>query len=295
MYCCSVKTAPAFAISILTGNSPRPGSLNANSLPHRQAVVHSVYRKTVNVLYDGTLLSLQAADTVLSPISLITPLSAAEISALPVSEGERVAIDTANCKIQDLTFAPKLSPGELDCLTKRLEAVLSKSEASGFADTVVRSRAETRMRAAAEAIRRNRFPDAAEELTGLIGLGGGLTPGGDDFLCGVLAAIRLLDASEPSAKLPDAAAEAHEAVTPVRIFADCLKAQIRLHLQDTNSISSAFLSCALLDQFSFPVVHLPQAASAEEIRSAFSAVGHSSGFDTLAGIYFLLTQGRSFS
>ena len=70
-------------------------------------------------------------------------------------------------------------------------------------------------------------------LCHLIGLGIGLTPSGDDFLCGFLAGLRLSDGSS--------------------VFLPFLEQHILHTLDRTNEISAAFLRCAVLGQFSAPV------------------------------------------
>jgi len=112
----------------------------------------------------------------------------------------------------------------------------------------------------------------AAQLAALLGLGIGLTPSGDDFLCGMLAGSILAGRQrEP--------------------FFLALRAEIAAGLSQTNDISAAFLQCALDGQFSEPVLALtkpePEAA---RIAESFSKIGHSSGFDTLCGIVFCLRQ-----
>ena len=53
---------------------------------YRQGVVHSIYRKTINLLMGTHLLSLQAADSPKSPLSLITTCTAEEMKMLPVKK-----------------------------------------------------------------------------------------------------------------------------------------------------------------------------------------------------------------
>lgn len=113
------------------------------------------------------------------------------------------------------------------------------------------------------------YEGAAAELSGLIGLGIGLTPSGDDFLCGVLAGFILSGRTN------------HPLFSPLRL-------KIRENLMGTNDISRAFLQCALEYNFSKPIKELPGAASAGDICRAFEEIGHSSGMDTLCGVLFCL-------
>ena len=113
--------------------------------------------------------------------------------------------------------------------------------------------------------------DIPEGAVSLIGLGPGLTPSGDDFLCGVLVALRTLKR--------DAAA-------------DGLAAWIQRHAPAlTNSISLAHLSAACDGEALEPVhrgLHaILDNSGDDEIEAALedlSAVGHSSGWDAFSGV-----------
>lgn len=114
------------------------------------------------------------------------------------------------------------------------------------------------------------FYEMADCLCHLIGLGIGLTPSGDDFLCGFLAGLRLSDGSS--------------------VFLPFLEQHILHTLDRTNEISATFLRCAVLGQFSAPVHLLTDPdVTARQIYLAFSSIGHSSGIDTLCGIYIAFT------
>ena len=113
--------------------------------------------------------------------------------------------------------------------------------------------------------------EITKELAHLIGLGIGLTPSGDDFLTGILAGLILCDQDQSP-------------------FALKLKEEVPKHLQDTNDISRAFLSCALKGQFSQTIKILQEHPDidAAGLQENFLKIGHSSGIDTLCGIYFYL-------
>lgn len=131
--------------------------------------------------------------------------------------------------------------------------------------------------AAADAIRSSRaayrdgdLTASADHLIRLIGLGIGLTPSGDDFLCGVLAGLTLCGTEQDP-------------------FLGILRDRIARNLNRTNTISAAFLSSAARGCFSEPVLQLSEFPAGEEIRRQFQAIGHSSGFDTLCGVLFGLS------
>ena len=110
---------------------------------------------------------------------------------------------------------------------------------------------------------------------GLIGLGGGLTPAGDDFLVGVLAVLRWLDCREWEARL---------------------SSEIARRLGKTTLISSAFLDRALEGEFSQPVLDLFEAIGNDSEAvlapavSRLCTVGHTSGSDLLGGVLWTLNQ-----
>ena len=311
--------------------------------------VHSVYRKTINLNLNGQLLALQAKDSPLSPISLITGLSSDEMEQLGIAAGDSVRIQDSEIRIgrtvcfylalDSLTdlklycdFAvtePSSNPSHeshklqweqsLETLESQcLKALCSRSAGSfellfsdpGKARTIpFLAVAEQRLKDTLYHLEQKQWEEAAQVLVRLIGLGLGLTPGGDDFLCGILAGLILCRMKNPASEketIPEvltlcrtinsASAETVQYINsdfrPSRIsnhpFALALETQIRNHLCDTNDISAAFLRCALDGQFSLAVNRLPSLKSASEILSVFSEIGHSSGTDTLCGIYYIL-------
>ncbi|MFR6218675.1 MAG: DUF2877 domain-containing protein [Enterocloster bolteae] len=58
---------------------------------------------------------------------------------------------------------------------------------------------------------------------------------------------------------------------------------------DTNDISRAFLDCSVQHHFSLAVNSLTDLPSADRILNVFSAIGHSSGIDTLCGVAYGLS------
>lgn len=259
-------------------------------------VVHSVYRKTINLRFGSSLLALQAKDSPLSPISLITMLTEQEMSELPVSAGQPVRLQKNEIHIPGtgLVFCPNtaetvqtdLAPVRecsLPSLTSAICSVLKHSSKSGFLrlffpqetsgqldEQLVLSAARNDLDACTQDVLLFHYTTAAYSLSRLIGLGIGLTPSGDDFLCGVLAGFILRGISNHP-------------------FAVEVRQQIQQKLYETNDISRAFLQCALLGQFSEAVCSLTDAPVPAQLSAAFHAIGHSSGMDTLCGILYILT------
>jgi hypothetical protein len=114
-----------------------------------------------------------------------------------------------------------------------------------------------------------RVPTTAslEPVAGLIGLGPGLTPSGDDFLTGALAILDALAERQAHAALAHAIAAAPRGLTSP--LSDCLlRAAAAGHVGET-------LCCAISAVIS---------GAAETAVAAIRHVGHSSGWDMLAGV-----------
>lgn len=263
--------------------------------------VHSVYKKTINIQLGQHLLALQQAASPLSPISLLTDMEEGAMDKLSIHPGQPVQIRGRKIEISrpgymasgftasflyepegiyDSKLAsppPGFSRTELEA---RILSVLGASNAGGFCPLLVSSQkaeeydlvlqsASKRTAACAHLLDQDMYKEAASILAEVLGLGIGLTPSGDDFLCGVLAGLIFCN----------------QAAHP---FALELARQIRARLYDTNDISRAFLNCALDSHFSKAVSTLSLLPSAEDILESFSAIGHSSGMDTLCGIAYAL-------
>lgn len=67
----------------------------------------------------------------------------------------------------------------------------------GKRNSLILAAAGNRILQCSECLEQHLYGDAAKHLAGLIGLGIGLTPSGDDFLCGVLAGL-ILRGGKPS-------------------------------------------------------------------------------------------------
>lgn len=257
--------------------------------------VHSVYRKTINLNMGTHLVALQAAESPLSPISLITNLNQAEMQRLPVHSGDPVTTDGHHLKIFSnnipvifdlkrmsvfdsfLTDKPVILP-----LSDIKEALLlaqsgglselftekKQKASSDFGKEAFLAVAKKRLEDTRTLLHKTLYEEACDPLVGMLGLGIGLTPSGDDFLCGVLAGLLFSGHWEHP-------------------FARTLRMKLSRHLGDTNDISRAFLSCSLQRHFSRPVKELPLSEDPHHILSLFGQIGHSSGIDTLCGIYFI--------
>ena len=244
----------------------------------RKATVHSVYRNTINVTVNGKLLAFQTANSPVSPISLITNLDSESMGNLSLKPGDKISFSRKNAIIVDLAPKQPIDHPTRHELYKKFTRIITQSETGGFElifqisskvdQDFILSAAETKIHQVHRFCDKNQFPQAAEKLCELIGLGIGLTPSGDDFLCGVLAGL-YIQGKEFSE------------------FAYCLRNSIKKNLHRTNEISAAFLSCAMDGHFNHAVNELWKNPSTEQISEMFHEIGHSSGMDTLCGIYFV--------
>ena len=90
--------------------------------------IHSVYRKTINILTDQGLLALQAAGSPLSPISLITELSGNELQLLPVSKGDLVYFHENLLEIAGAQDRCRFSYEKADIYNLEVSSSLSRAE-----------------------------------------------------------------------------------------------------------------------------------------------------------------------
>jgi hypothetical protein len=106
----------------------------------------------------------------------------------------------------------------------------------------------------------------------LVGLGPGLTPAGDDLLCGALLALHAIDQAALARDL-------YAAIDEVAPFA-------------TTPLSAACLRAAAEGQSSEPlhetIVALLANASVARPLEAVARIGHTSGWDALAGAVLVL-------
>lgn len=267
-------------------------------------MVHSVYRHTVNLLFGTQIVALQTADSPVSPISILLPVTDPELQSLGLAPGDPCragggvfSITNKDWKTLWVRFGPeteirktRLLPGgkaagrRQDVLLRSAHQILSEHPL-GLApavlstqypdDLVLRSAQKTLLRVQHRILEED-WNGAAKLLCSLLGLGGGLTPSGDDFLTGVLAGLQYLDPDHP--------------------LQTALADELRFRLLDpatTNIISAAFLQCAAAGHFSSAILAFFERTgdtgdALDTAAGRFLAIGHSSGVDSLSGIAFVL-------
>jgi hypothetical protein len=127
-----------------------------------------------------------------------------------------------------------------------------------------------------EGVRAGSLEGARAAAARLVGLGPGLTPAGDDFLCGFVVAARCRAAARP-ARAPLLAR-----------FAGALGGL----LDRTTDLSAAFLGDAIAGRAFRPLAALAEAcagAPGSDVNGAIlrlAAIGHSSGLDAATGFFY---------
>jgi len=286
----------------------------APNAENNRLYVHSVYERTINLMLDGQLAALQTEGSPLSPISIILPLDETGLRALDIKKGDNVTIDGEIIKIGNNEFSLRSISETFDThltgdylpqpLTDITISLIRNSNRGGFSslvlsdktpDDLALSYAKNKLNEAeamCNLIKSNQETDKTtmqtkqvklcETLSNLIGVGTGLTPSGDDFITGILSTF---------AAFPDCFD--YELVK-------CLRSKLHNKRDNTNEISRAFLGCALNGHYSKPVIELYKSIcsagnpSTEQVSqetltrllNSFCEIGHTSGIDTLAGIFW---------
>jgi Protein of unknown function (DUF2877) len=245
--------------------------------PHEAGSVHSVFDRVLNLAWhDGHLLTLQG------PGRLVAPF-AAELTGLPGSGvlaggcvrrlDDMLALDGLTVDWRAAVAADTAMPKGAAAGNAMLSGVLSEcsAPAAPALSSVTGLRARARI---AEGLSRH-LPDLfIEGVCGLVGLGEGLTPAGDDCVVGVLAVIH---------RLAPAWLRQHPWIA-ASIAARAAAA--------TTTIAGEFLTHGLAGRFAEPVIELLTGCTADTIERAAARLlrmGATSGADTLVGVRLALS------
>jgi len=242
--------------------------------PPEAGHVHSVFARALNILwYDNRLLALHGPGPLAAPF-------AASLSCLPTAERVLPGAPVRRLNGQILFGALAVAWGGSASVDTRLPPT---NEPPGILASVVPplailptgaclspSHGLRAQRLVAEGIECHKVTSFLEGACGLIGLGEGLTPSGDDFLVGVLAVLHRFDHAWLAAHHPEIRG---------RIAAAAQK--------DTTTVGREFILHALEGSFSESVLRLLTAVSGFEARCAainLRTMGATSGAATLYGI-----------
>lgn len=239
--------------------------------------VHSVFTRAVNLSWhDGGLLTLQA------PGALAAPFAAA-LARMPATDaihpgvrvrrcGDALVLRGVGVRWRGATLTNTAMRGSPGAPPPALAGLMDGCHGqSGRALwSPIGHRARSRL---AEGLRRRHVETFLDGAFGLIGLGEGLTPAGDDCLVGALAVIHRFDG-------PWLAAHPE------------IEASVRQRAWDgTTAVAREFVVHALTGHFAESIVDLLAADSVAAARwgaTRLLGVGATSGCDTLLGIRLAL-------
>lgn len=254
--------------------------------------VRAVFDRVVNLepLHGGAI-ALQTGKTAFTPLSVEVDRAGLEELKWAATDG-RVELSFGCGQVLDcrITPRPASKPAQwVDLLRKAVFLLAKDTSLAPAADEriwqihrgptgPVQERARVILRKALHLLRERRYVECAEILSGLCGLGNGLTPSGDDFLLGILAVCSFWPGEQAVA------------------LRYALSEPLRKAYWDTTWLSRAFLDCALEEEFSLPVHRVLDAEGATELLGAVAeagAFGHTSGSDILGGILWMVKAAQS--
>ncbi len=231
--------------------------------------VHSIFERALNLLWDdGRLVTLQVVGPLVAPFAAaVSRLPRDVMESMPALRRDLhidlgdVLLDAEGAVPVDVRMAPEKNP--LCDVGSVLRAFPPPEAAPGL----VSRRGRMAQRRLGDGIRtrdREIFIDGAR---GLIGLGEGLTPAGDDCLVGALAVLHRFCSNWLS----------DESVGRIGAIA----------WNGTTIVSREFILHALKGFFSEPLLRCVAASSVDEAKdtlTTLAAYGATSGVDTIYGI-----------
>lgn len=242
--------------------------------------VHSCFEKAINLeTEEGKLVTLLSKTKKMVPYGICLPLD----SMPRLSVGRRVLISSTDILIEGKCYslvdtpaiAPTMHRPALTTNAQGLSHFLSvTSQKGGLFDAyrflldlddkvncgdLLTENALSRIKGLVDALNLNEV--TTESVKGLVGMGQGLTPSGDDFIVGLLSALW--------------ACESHKRFS---LGKSCLP-----HLSSTTKVSAEMLSHAIEGRFSQVVLDFYRGERQELL--GFLSYGHTSGHDILCGIH----------
>lgn len=266
----------------------------------KRALVHSVYKSTINCLIDDRIISLQHQDMPITPLSINLDIPKKEFELIRVDQGDEVQFTKEGLVAFNSIFAFK-DTEIFDCdvnngtksldlvkIGKLVEEILLNIDKGEFGRIAKALKDKQTIplsyvgKYAFEIMMKMSNSSDVMEISSLsaqlIGVGEGLTPSGDDFNCGMLAALFYLRGHPRSDGLREE-----------------LIRKIQNRINTTTIISREFLVYACEGKFSQMVKNLLIRSQndwdvTQEIMS-IRDIGHTSGIDFLTGLYFGLLKG----
>jgi hypothetical protein len=266
----------------------------------KRASVHSVYKSTINCIVDDRIFSLQHQEMPITPLSINLDIPKRVFELIRVNRGDEVQFtkdglvafnsmftmnhaEVFDCDLTEGTVP--LDKVKIKILTDQILKYIEKGEfgriAKSFKDNEVIPLTFAGNYVSGVLLRLTSSSNIAEigSLSAqLVGVGEGLTPSGDDFNCGMLAAQYYLRGHPYSDELKEE-----------------LISQIMRRINTTTVISKDFLTYACEGKFSQMVKNVLIKSQKElDVTSEIIKIrdiGHTSGIDFLTGLYFGLLKG----
>ncbi len=283
-------------------------SISKELKSYNSGKVHSVYKRTINILLKEKMVSIQPQDLPNTPMFIGVDIRHDTFDLLNIEKDDQVIFKPDRFIINNhefnhsssLLWDPKLNyiklaledfnPEKTDFLSNLLK-IYGRRE--GLRDLVIylynkklknisidlgnnrlTAKALSLVKAGMESIISGKSGDAAKSISGLIGMGPGLTPSGDDFLTGFLSVLLSVDID----------------LRHLKEFQKDLIKQIKNSLNKTTFLGGEFLKYACIGEFSQPFhqfyISFKSTDKAKIASSTinFLKLGHSSGSDSVSGI-----------
>ncbi len=266
--------------------------------------IHSIFDSTINIQCQDRLISLSHKDAPLTPMGINLDCVKEDFASLNVKKEDEIRVDdkglvlnnqrwvTLNDQTVDLSYpvyGDDIDHQELILLKVNIDSLLLSTPQKGVLLNVWRylyydypkdsTLFGTYLSDSLIRIKQENDPiKLVQYISDLLGAGEGLTPSGDDFICGVLAIWTYLSNKQE-----------------INDLKSQLSDQVKAKAHKTTSVSKEYLLFASEGLFNEYVcscfkkhkTHQPYLQYLHKI----STLGHSSGTDFLVGMYFGLEKG----
>lgn len=263
-----------------------------------KARLHSVFRHVLNIMIEGQMISLISADIPWNSLSIQTE-NAIDFDKLGIDAGNQskwqIAVQPEKICIGKYEFLKTSGFTVFDACVKPMETerlsvikeaaaqVISENRDRGFAKAIYSNGRNEDMTtedlksgylSIREALKTGDQGQLKRACFSLLGAGMGLTPSGDDFLCGMLQMLWALKNIEDSLEVRNIITKA-----------------VKEKLYETCDISKAYLLQSLQGYAGELMQKLFLSVNQQESRKymdCISQIGHSSGVDLLCGVWTIL-------
>lgn len=242
-------------------------SIYRDLLGERMAYIHSKYKSTINLDFNGRIISIQNTGLAKTPMSMVID-NDIDLENLKIDVGEKVKINQSIIYIANYQFNYK----EANIWNPQLNISI-ENRGINFTNTIIFLSNILDISPKKSLIGVQQIK-TVEELIKFIGSGIGLTPSGDDFITGFLSALFVFE----------------EENDLLQNYRERLIHQLSNLLDKTTFLGKEFLKYACNREFS-DIIHgfyrsLKENNRNHILNSAMEILklGHSSGADTLSGI-----------